>query len=63
MNDEKKIKYKKPIFICAPEKHPDCPKQACHINGGSCRLTVYEDYAATYENGQPKEAGDKDWPF
>lgn len=57
------IKDKKPLYICDPEKHPDCPKQACHINGGSCKLTVYRDYAKTDENGQPIEAADRDLPF
>lgn len=34
-------------YLCDPEKYTACKKTACHINGGPCRMTVFEEFAKT----------------
>ena len=28
------------LYLCDPNKNAECKKTACHINGGSCRMTT-----------------------
>ena len=37
--------FKKPIYLCNPEKNIHCPKTDCYLHGGYCECTSFKKYA------------------
>lgn len=45
----------RPVYYCDAKNNTVCPKHACHLRGGVCRLTSNPEYAI-YQGGQPLRA-------
>jgi dUTP pyrophosphatase len=35
------------FFRCDPNKHTDCEKSNCYVNGGDCRHTIHKEFEQT----------------
>ena len=33
-----------PLYICDTDRNTECPKTACHLNGGPCKHTKNQKY-------------------
>ena len=41
------------LYWCDPNKHKECSKSGCYINGGECYRTTHKEYALE-EKSNPK---------